>query len=60
VAWEAAQGEAGLLRDFYTYVQGGAEPGVSVRNNLETMAACEMMVRSITERRECFRKELDG
>ena len=36
------------------------EPGVSVRHNLETMAACEMMVRSITERRECFRKELDS
>jgi predicted dehydrogenase len=60
VAWEEAHGEADLLRDFYTYVQGGVEPGVSVRNNLETMAACELMVRSITERRECFRKELDG
>jgi predicted dehydrogenase len=60
VALEEAHGEADLLRDFYTYVHKGIEPGVSVRHNLETMAACEMMVRSITERRECFRKELDS
>jgi predicted dehydrogenase len=60
VPLEEAQGEADLLRDFYAYVQRGVEPGVSVRHNLETMAACEMMVRSITERRECFRKELDS
>jgi hypothetical protein len=33
---------------------------VSVRHNLETMAACEMLVRSITQRRECFRKELNS
>lgn len=60
VPLEEAHGEADLLRDFYRYVQEGNEPGVSVRHNLETMAACEMMVRSITERRECFRKELDS
>jgi predicted dehydrogenase len=60
VALEEARGEADLLRDFYEYVQRGVEPGVSVRHNLETMAACEMMVRSINERRECFRKELNS
>jgi predicted dehydrogenase len=60
VALEEAHGEADLLRDFYEYVQRGVEPGVSVRHNLETMAACEMMVRSINERRECFRKELNS
>jgi predicted dehydrogenase len=60
VPLEEAHGEDDLLRDFYAYVQRGIEPGVSVRHNLETMAACEMMVRSITERRECFRKELNG
>ena len=59
VPLDDARGEADLLRDFYEYVQRGAEPGISVRHNLETMAACEMMVRSITQRRECFRKELD-
>ncbi len=60
VALDEAHGEADLLRDFYAYVQQGTEPGVSVRHNQETMAACEMMVRSITERRECFRKELNS
>lgn len=60
VPLEEAHGEADLLRDFYTYIHQGVEPGVSVRNNLETMAACEMMVRSIAQRRECFRKELDA
>lgn len=60
VPLEEAHGEADLLREFYAYVQGGVEPGISVKNNLETMAACEMMVRSITERRECFRKELES
>jgi len=54
-----AHGEADLLRDFYKYIHQGIEPGVSARHNLETMAACEMMVRSVTERREYFRKELD-
>jgi predicted dehydrogenase len=58
VELEEAHGEADLLRDFRAYCTGGEEPGISVRNNLETMAACEMMVRSITERRECYRKEL--
>jgi predicted dehydrogenase len=60
VTLEEAHGEADLLRDFYAYIHQGIEPGVSVRHNLETMAACEMMVRSITQRRECFRKELNA
>ena len=56
---DEAQGETDLLRDFHAYIQRGIEPGVSVRHNLETMAACEMLVRSINERRECYRKELN-
>ena len=60
VALDEAHGETDLLRDFHAYIQRGIEPGVSVRHNLETMAACEMMVRSITERRECYRKELNS
>ncbi len=59
VELEDAHGEADLLRDFHTYITQGREPGVSVRHNLETMAACEMMVRSITAGRTCTRKELD-
>lgn len=48
-----------MLRDFHAYVSNGIEPGISVRNNLETMAACELMVRSITEHRTVSRVELD-
>jgi predicted dehydrogenase len=57
---ENAHGETDLLRDFYAYVVHGIEPGVSVRNNLEVMAACEMMVRSITSGRRVVRDELAG
>ncbi|MBC8105575.1 MAG: Gfo/Idh/MocA family oxidoreductase [Anaerolineae bacterium] len=60
VAFEPANGEADLLRDFHRYITDGLEPGTSVRNNLETMAACEMMVRSITQKRMVRREELDA
>ena len=49
-----------MLRDFHAYATAGAEPGISVRNNLETMAACELMVRSITDRRTVHRAELNA
>jgi predicted dehydrogenase len=58
VAFVEAAGESDLLRDFYRYITEHVEPGISVRNNLETMAACEMMVRSITQRRTVPREEL--
>ena len=54
----AAQGEADLLRDFHAYVTQGKDIGVSAERNLETMAACEMMVRSIMNRRTVKRSEL--
>ena len=57
---EPARGEADLLRDFYDYATRGVEPGISARNNLETMAACEMMVRSIAQSRTVGRAELEG
>ncbi len=55
-----AEGEADLLRAFHRYVVDGVEPGVSVRNNLETMAACEMTVRSIEHGRTIRREELES
>ena len=58
VAHEEAHGEADLLRDFYAYIADGIEPGISAAKNLETMAACEMMVRSITQRRTVKRTDL--
>ncbi len=57
---EEARGEADLLHDFYKYVTQGVEPGISAGNNLETMAACEMMVRSITQSRTVRRAELES
>lgn len=55
-----AHGESDLLRDFHRYITEGVEPGISVRNNLETMAACEMFVRSVTQSRTVERRELDS
>jgi predicted dehydrogenase len=52
--------ERGLLRDFHAYITTGREPAVSVRQNLETMALCEMTVRSLTGQRTCRRQELDA
>jgi predicted dehydrogenase len=56
----AAEGEADLLRDFHRYICNGVEPGTSARNNLETMAACEMMVRSIGTGQAFRREQLEG
>jgi predicted dehydrogenase len=60
VATQEGANEPALLRDFWLYVCDGIEPGISARNNLETMAACEMMVRSITQKRTVRREELNG
>jgi predicted dehydrogenase len=51
--------EAGVLADFHDYITTGREPGIAARQNLETMAMCEMMVRSILERRTVRREELE-
>lgn len=59
VSPEPSDGEGDLLRDFHRYITQGVEPGISVRNNLETMAACEMMVRSIRMGRPVERAELE-
>ncbi len=48
--------ELGVLADFHRYVADGREPGISARQNLETMAMCEMMVRSI-QRGTCVKRE---
>lgn len=53
------EGEIGVLRDFHDYVCLGREPGISVKNNLEVMAMCQMMVLSIEENRTVTRGELD-
>lgn len=55
---EKDSGEAGVLEDFHRYVTEGTEPGISARNNLEVMALCEMMVRSVEQDRRVSREEL--
>jgi predicted dehydrogenase len=57
---EVGHGESDVLRDFHAYITRGIEPGISVANNLETMAACEMMTRSITEKQTCRRTDLNA
>jgi predicted dehydrogenase len=47
-----------MLADFHDYVSLGREPGISGRRNLETMALCEMCVRSVIEKRTIRRSEL--
>jgi len=56
----ARDSELGVLADFHAYITGGREPGISVQRNLETMALCEMMVRSIQEKRTVRREELES
>ncbi len=51
--------EQGVADDFHRYIAEGAEPGISGRNNLQTLAVCEMLVRSARERRPVEREELD-
>ncbi len=51
--------EQGVADDFYSYVDAGIEPGISGRNNLQTLAVCEMLVRSAHERRPVSRAELE-
>lgn len=52
--------EARMLADFRDYVATGREPGISGHRNLETMALCEMTVRSALEKRTVKREELDS
>ena len=52
-------GEAGVLKDFHTYITQGIEPGISGYQNLEVMAMCQMMVLSIQQNRTLHRKELN-
>jgi predicted dehydrogenase len=51
--------EQGVADAFYRYIEEGIEPGISGRNNLKTLAVCEMLVRSAREGRPVERAELD-
>jgi predicted dehydrogenase len=51
--------EQGVADEFHRYITEDVEPGISGRNNLQTLAVCEMLVRSARERRPVERAELD-
>jgi predicted dehydrogenase len=50
--------EQGVVDDWLRYIREGVEPGISGRNNLETLAVCEMVLRSAASRRSIERAEL--
>jgi predicted dehydrogenase len=50
--------EQGVADDFHRYITDGTEPGISGRQNLNTLAVCEMLVRSATLGRPVTRDEL--
>lgn len=52
--------EQGVIDDWYRYIREGVEPGISGRNNLETLAACEMVLRAAAQRRTVERAELES
>ena len=51
--------EQGVADAFHRFIAEGIEPGISGRNNLQTLAVCEMLVRSARDRRPVERSELD-
>ena len=57
VPFVKAYNESDMLRDFHAYATQGIEPGISAQNNLQTMMACEMMVRSLSQKRTINRSE---
>lgn len=56
----APSSEQGVADAFYGYIADGTEPGISGRRNLDTLAVCEMLVRSARDRRPVERAELYG
>ena len=50
--------EQGVVDDWYRSIKEGVPVGISGRSNLETLAVCEMVVRSATGRRPVTRDEL--
>jgi predicted dehydrogenase len=54
----APRSEQGVVDDWLRYIEDGVEPGISGRQNLETLAACEMVLRAARQRRAVERSEL--
>jgi len=60
IPFSESLGEKGVLKDFHQYITQNTEPGISGYQNLEVMAMCQMMVKSIQENRTIHRDELDN
>lgn len=52
--------EQGVIDAWHRYIREGAEPGISGRNNLETLAVCDMVLQSARQRRTIERSEVGG
>jgi predicted dehydrogenase len=50
--------EQAVVEDWYAYIMGGDEPGISGRHNLETLAVCELTLRAAALRRTVTRAEI--
>lgn len=55
---QVPRSEQGVADEFLRYIQEGVEPGISGRNNLQTLLVCEMLVRSAIQRRSIDRDEV--
>ncbi len=53
-----ARSEQGVIDGFYEFIANGLEPGISGRNNLEILRACEMLCRANQEQRTVRRDEV--
>ena len=57
-AGATSRSEQGVIDDLYRYIVDDIEPGISGRNNLEILRACEMLCRSSQEQRTVQRDEV--
>lgn len=55
---QVPRSEQGVTNAFLRYIREGVEPGISGRNNLQTLLVCEMLVRSATQNRSIHRDEV--
>ncbi|MGN6698060.1 MAG: Gfo/Idh/MocA family protein [Thermomicrobiales bacterium] len=56
---DGPRSEQGVADAFHRYITAGDEPGISGRQNLETLAVCELLVRAARDGRTVERAELD-
>lgn len=55
---QVPRSEQGVADAFVRFIREGIEPGISGRNNLQTLLVCEMLVHSVTQKRSIEREEV--